>query len=208
MHPHLTHSRHALALLVLALPMAANAAPPPPPGALDGRSAQSLHTDTPLIKYMVCAHPFESRGSYTMGVDYSGSGASSDVIPAGKFLEIRSVKANLHGQALSAGNLGVTSGGGFAWYDLRVDNGSIVYSASHDGALYADGNTRIKFVAYRDGGEHRAMTGDYVMRGCLVDTVPPRLTKPDIRLPRLPKKRLTPLEPVETKKLGPMLPRT
>ena len=64
------------------------------------------------------------------------------------------------------------------------------------------GGTRIKFVAYRNSGYDQALTGDYVMSGCLVDKLPALSTRPDIRAPRLPKKRLTPLEPVERPRCG------
>jgi hypothetical protein len=73
----------------------------------------------------------------------------------------------------------------------------VVYNSAQDGVLYADRGSRIKFVAYRNGGYDQALTGDYVMSGCLVDKLPALSTLPDVRAPRLPKKRLTPLEPVE-----------
>jgi len=202
MNSHRIHrARTALALALLTLTAAAVARPPS--GSLDERASGLPRPDVPITS-VLCAHPFDNRGAYRMDAGFSGAGASSAFIPAGKFLEIRSVKATLHGSELSAGNLGATAGGAFAWYDLRVDKGAVVYSASRDGALYADGNTRIKFVAYRNGGYDQALSGDYAITGCLVDSVPPRVTRPDMHLPRLPKKRLTPLEPVEMKKLAPI----
>ncbi|MGO3127478.1 MAG: hypothetical protein ACTIJY_05360 [Luteimonas sp.] len=53
------------------------------------------------------------------------------------------------------------------------------------------------FVAYRNTGIDRAVTGDYMIRGCLVEQPRLRITRPDIDVPRLPKKRLAPREPVE-----------
>ena len=41
------------------------------------------------------------------------------------------------------------------------------------------------------------MSGEYVIRGCLVDRVPQEITRADIDTPRLPDRRLTPREPVE-----------
>jgi hypothetical protein len=204
MNAHLSYPRawHLLLPALLLLPLSTVAADPPT-GRLNDRVSGVPRPDVPMTR-LACAHPFENRGTYRMDAGFSGAGASSDFIPAGKFLEIRSVKATLHGSALSAGNLGLAAGGAFAWYDLRVDKGAVVYSASRDGALYADGDTRIKFVAYRNGGYDQALDGDYAMSGCLVDAVPPRLTRPDVRAPRLPKKRLTPLEPVEAGKLVPI----
>ena len=153
-----------------------------------------------------CLVPFESHGTYRIGANYSGAGASSDLVPAGKVLDIHRVKITLAEPVLRAGNLGVVSGGVFAWYDLRVDNAAVVFSSYRDGALYADGGTAVKFVAYRNGDSSRAVHGTYVISGCLLDHAPRRISVPDATVPRLPKKRLTPLEPVELKNLSPLHP--
>jgi len=184
------------ALLICAC-WAAWAAPPPDNRQLDPRIGDRIDPGGVKIQTMNCAKPFENKGTYAMPVNYSGGGASSDFIPADKYLEIRRIKATLRGAGLSAGNLSLSVSGTQEWYDLRMENGAVVYSSSQDGALYADRGTRIKFVAYRNSGYDQALTGDYVMSGCLVDKLPARVTRPDIRVPRLPKKRLTPLEPVE-----------
>ncbi|MEP6907940.1 MAG: hypothetical protein ABI858_08190 [Pseudoxanthomonas sp.] len=159
--------------------------------------SDKIHPGGVPMQALNCVQPFESKGTYVMQVNYSGGSASSDFIPANKFLEIRRVKATLRGAVLSAGNLSLTASGTDDWYDMRLENGAVVYSASKDGALYADRGTRIKFVAYRNSGYDQALTGDYVMSGCLVDKLPPITTQPDFRAPRLPRKKLTPVEPVE-----------
>ena len=145
----------------------------------------------------VCAQPFENRGTFVLGANFSGAGAASEFIPADRYLEIRQVRATLRGPGLSAGDLGVSVSGDDGWYGMRLVNDSIVWTAAADGPLYADRGSRITFVAYRNSGKDRAVTGDYVMRGCLVDRLPQRITRPDIEVPRLPKKLLTPREPVE-----------
>jgi hypothetical protein len=164
---------------------------------LDPRIGDRIDPGGVKIQTMNCAKPYEKRGTYAMPVNYSGGGASSDFIPADKYLEVRRIKATLRGPGLSAGNLSLSVSGTQEWYDLRLENGAVVYNSAQDGALYADRGSRIKFVAYRNGGYDQALTGDYVMSGCLVDKLPALSTLPDVRAPRLPKKRLTPLEPVE-----------
>jgi hypothetical protein len=190
-----------LSALLLCACWTALAAPPPDSRELDPRVGDRIHAGDVKIRTMNCAKPFENKGTYAMPVNYSGGGASSDFIPADKYLEIRRIKATLRGPGLSAGNLAVSVSGTQDWYDLRLENGAVVYNSSQDGALYADRGTRIKFVAYRNSGYDQALTGDYVMSGCLIDKLPALATVPDVRAPRLPKKRLTPLEPVERPRL-------
>ena len=176
---------------------AAWAAPPAGSRLSDSRIGDRIDPGAVKIQSVNCAKPFENKGTYAMPVNYSGGGASSDLIPADKYLEVRRIKATLRGAGLSAGNLSLSVAGTQEWYDLRLENGAVVYHSAQDGALYADRGSRIKFVAYRNSGYDQALTGDYVMSGCLVDKPPALSTLPDVRAPRLPKKRLTPLEPVE-----------
>jgi hypothetical protein len=187
----------SLPALMLCAVCTALAAPPPGSRELDPRVGDRIHAGDVRIRTMDCARPFENKGSYAMPVNYSGGGASSDFIPVDKYLEIRRIKATLRGLGLSAGNLSLSVSGTQEWYDLRLENGAVVYKSSQDGALYADRGSRIKFVAYRNRGYDQALTGDYEMSGCLIDKLPALSTWPDVRAPRLPKKRLTPLEPVE-----------
>ena len=183
-----------LSLLVCCSP--ALAAPPDRTRELGPHVADRLARDIRPVTLM-CAQPFENRGTFELPVRYSGAGASSDFIPEDRYLDIREVRASLRGQDLRAGDLGVRVSGADGWYDMRLVDDAIVWTADVDGPLYADRGTRIKFVAYRDDTT-QAVTGDYLFRGCLVDSVPRRVTRPDIDVPRLPKKRLTPREPVES----------
>ena len=196
-------SSSALAFSLVSLG-AAHGATPPVDSPLQRSAADSLLDATRAPTR--CLVPFESHGTYRIGASYSGAGASADVVPAGKVLDIHRVQITLAEPVLRAGNLGVVSGGVFAWYDLRVDDAAVVFSSHRDGALYADGGTAVKFVAYRKGDNSRAVRGGYVISGCLVDHVPRRVSVPDATVPRLPKKRLTPLEPVELKTLSPVHP--
>lgn len=186
----------SLAALCLCLCGMATAAPPPN-RELDKRT-DLPRPDVP-VSSVRCARPFENRGTFVIPAGFSGAGASSRFIPADRFLELRRLKATLREPGLRAGNLALNAAGVDEWYDLRVENGAALYSAAKDGALYADRGTRIKFVAYRGNDHARAVTGDYLISGCLVDARPPITTVPDIRAPRLPKKRLTPPEPVEVR---------
>lgn len=196
MHRHIA-LRARLPTLLLAVCACAAAAAPPERRQLDhGVGDLAAPADAP-IRTLACARPFENTGTYTMPAHYSSGSASSDFIPADKLLEVRRVKATLRGSALSAGNLSLIESGSDNWHDMRLEHGAVAYSASTDGALYADHGTRIKFVAYRNGGYDQALTGDYVMSGCLVDVRPSLVTRPDLRVPRLPKERLTPVQPVE-----------
>ncbi|WP_101926269.1 MULTISPECIES: hypothetical protein [Luteimonas] len=145
----------------------------------------------------LCAQPFENSGSFVLQPRVTAGGAASDFIPADRHLEIREVRATLRGPGLRAGDLAVSVDGESGWYGMRREGAAIVWTAAADGPLHADRGSRIKFVAYRDAETDRAVSGDYRMRGCLVARVPSRLTRPDLDVPRLPEKRLTPLEPVE-----------
>lgn len=194
---HLHRAVPALALGLLCLTAAA--APPSPTGSreLDPSIADRLPRPEVSELRRVCAQPFENRGTFVMGANVTGAGASSDFVPENRYLEIRQVRATLRGPGLSAGDLSASVSGDSGWYDMRLSHNAIVWTAAADGPLYADRGSRIKFVAYRNSGSDRAVTGDYVMRGCLLDRLPQLITRPDLDVPRLPKKRLTPREPVE-----------
>jgi len=193
------HFRRAVPVLALALLCCTASAAPPPPGSrvLDPKIADRLpRPEVPEVRRL-CAQPFENRGTFVMGVNVTGAGASSDFIPGNRYLDIRQVRATLRGPGLSAGDLAASVSGADGSYDMRLVDDAIVWTAAADGPLHADRGSRIKFVAYRTGGSNREVTGDYLIRGCLVEQVPLRITRPDIDVPRLPKKRLTPREPVE-----------
>ena len=171
------------------------AAPPDSSRPIDPRLTDRLPQDIRPVT-LLCAQPFENRGTFELPVGTSGGGASSDFVPENRYLDIREVRASLRGPGLRAGDLAARVSGADGWYEMRRVDDEIVWTAGVDGPLYADRGTRIKFVAYRDG-TGQAITGDYLFRGCLVDSVPRRVTRPDLDVPRLPKKRLTPREPVE-----------
>ncbi len=200
-----TRSRFPILLLASCVCVVALAAPQD-----DSRDLGQRAIDLPRpgevepMQTMNCARPFHNKGTYVMQVNYSSGSASSDFIPTDKYLEIRRVKVALRGPGLSAGNLALSTAGSDDWYDLRLEKGAVVYSAASDGALYADRGSRIKFVAYRNNGYGQALTGDYVISGCLVDTLPPIVTRPDLSAPHLPKKRPAPLQPVERPQLIPL----
>ena len=185
-----------LALVVLALAGATQAAPPQSKP-LDRRA---IDLPAPDLSVLVsrCAHPFEDRGQYRIPAGYSGEGASSKPIPTGKFLQLRSVAITLDEADWRGAHLGAWTHGEFAWYPLRLQGGAAIYQVDVDGPLYVDGGGgTFKFVSYRAQGYDRPASGTYVLRGCLVDRIPAWVTVPDMRVPRYPKKRLTPLEPVE-----------
>ena len=191
--------RHAVPAFALGVLCLTAAAAPPPTGSRerDPDIADRLpRPEVPALR-RVCAQPFENRGTFVMGANVTGAGASSAFVPENRYLEIRQVRATLRGPGLSAGDLSASVSGDSGWYDMRLSNNAIIWTAAADGPLYADRGSRIKFVAYRNSGSDRAVTGDYVMRGCLLDRLPQLVTRPDIDVPRLPKKRLTPREPVE-----------
>lgn len=194
-----SHMQRAVPALALGLLCLTTAAAPPPTGSreLDPDIADRLPRPDVSELRRACAQPFENRGTFVMGANVTGAGASSDFVPETRYLEIRQVRATLRGPGLSAGDLSASVSGDSGWYDMRLSNNAILWTAAADGALYADRGSRIKFVAYRSSGSDRAVTGDYVMRGCLLDRLPQLITRPDIDVPRLPKKRLTPREPVE-----------
>lgn len=182
-------------MVLAAACLQATAAPPDISRPIDPRLTDRLSQDARPVT-LPCARPFEDRGTFELPVGTSGGGAASGFLPEDRYLEIREVRASLRGPGLRAGDLGVRASGADGWYDMRRVGDEIVWTARTDGALYADRGTRIKFVAYRDG-TGQAITGDYLFRGCLVDSVPRRVTRPELDVPRLPKQRLTPREPVE-----------
>ncbi len=182
-----------LSMTVVCLPAATT--PPDTARELGPHVADRLPQDIRPVT-LLCAQPFENRGTFELPAGTSGGGASSDFVPENRYLEIREVRASLRGPGLRAGDLAARVSGADGWYEMRRVDDEIVWTAGVDGPLYADRGTRIKFVAYRDS-TGQTITGDYLFRGCLVDSVPRRVTRPDLDVPRLPKKRLTPLEPVE-----------
>ena len=193
---HRSSARSALATALLSFTMAAVAGPQS--ARIDKRLLPNqIGHEIPLK--LLCAHPFENHGTYRLGVNVAGSGASSDVIPAGKFLQVNFVQATLKDSAPVAGDIGVVSAGEFGWHHMRVHNGAVEYNTSRDDALYADGNTLIKFVAYREHGFDHAVSGDYVMRGCIVDALPPITTEPRIEVPYIPKTHWQSGNPIESK---------
>jgi hypothetical protein len=187
-----------LPLSLLALGMwSCVAAAPPSQRVLDERVINAPRPDITILS-SPCAHPFEDRGTYQIPAGYSGAGTSTRAIPAGKFLQVRTVNITLAESDWRGAHLGVWTHGDFAWYPLRTENGSAVFRVKDDGPLYADGGGQtFKFVSYRAQGYDRPASGTYVVRGCLLDRIPIWVTKPDIRVPRYPKKVLTPVEPVE-----------
>ena len=191
-----TTSRLSFALLALCLGSVAAAAPPGS-RTLDERAIDLTRPDVSILLSR-CAHPFEDRGIYQIPAGYSGAGTSAKAIPAGKFLQVRTVTITLSESDWRGAHLGVWTHGDFAWYPLRMHNGSAVFRVKDDGPLYADGGGQtFKFVSYRAQGYDRPASGTYVVRGCLLDRIPIWVTKPDIRVPHYPKKVPTPLEPVE-----------
>ena len=82
---------------------------------------------------------------------------------------------------------------------MRVRNDAVEYKASSDGALYADGKTLVKFVASREHGFDQVVSGDYVIRGCIVDSLPPITSKPRIEVPYVPKTHWQSRDAIESK---------
>lgn len=173
------------------------AAAPPSDRVLDERAINAPPPDITILS-SPCARPFEDRGTYQIPAGYSGAGTSAKPIPANKVLQVRSVTITLAEPDWRGAHLGIWTLGNFAWYPLRTENGSAIFRVKDDGPLYADGGGQtFKFVSYRAQGYNRPAKGTYLIRGCLLDRIPLWVTKPDVRVPRYPKKVLTPLEPVE-----------
>lgn len=173
------------------------AAAPPSDHVLDQRVINAPVPDITILS-SPCARPFEDRGTYQIPAGYSGAGTSAKAIPANKFLQVRTVTITLDEPGWRGAHLGIWTHGNFAWYPLRTESGSAVFRVKDDGPLYADGGGQtLKFVSYRAQGYNHPAKGTYLIRGCLLDRIPIWVTKPDVRVPRYPKKVLTPLEPVE-----------
>lgn len=187
-----------VAMLAIASMASTATAAPPVARPLDERAATGLPRPDISVLTSRCARPFEDRGSYTIPAGYSGAGTSAKAIPAGRVLQVRSVTITLAEPDWRGAHLGLWTQGDFAWYPLRQSRGEAVFRVAEDGPLYADGGGQtFKFVSYRASGYDRPARGTYVVRGCLLDRIPPWVTRPDIRVPRYPKRVLTPLEPVE-----------
>jgi hypothetical protein len=198
---------NAVCVALLAFAACGPASAVPPREEHTSKQVIAMPRPAPSTTTVACPRPFEDKGVFKIKAGYSGDGASTGFIPPGVFLEIRRIKATLRAPGAYAANLGMNSGGAFAWYDLRMENGSAVFSASKDGALYADGGSRVKFVVYRNQGNDLEATGDYVVSGCLVDEIPLRLRRPDMQVPRLPPQ--TPARPGPVEKAVPVrTPRT
>lgn len=194
MDPNCPCNAACVALLAFAACGPAFAAPPREEPT--SKQVIALPGPLPSTTTVACPRPFEDKGVFKIKTGYSGDGASTGFIPSGAFLEIRRIKATLHAPGAYAANLGMNTGGAFAWHDLRMQNGSAVFAAAQDGALYADGESRVKFVVYRNQGNDLEATGDYVVSGCLVGRIPLRLL-PDPQAPHLPARSPVQPGPVE-----------
>ncbi|MHC9083400.1 hypothetical protein ACYX7E_00030 [Luteimonas sp. RIT-PG2_3] len=204
-----TRSRHALATAALTTAALATAAltsaliasialaAPPASRLLDARAIDLPRLDTSVLTAR-CAHTFVDRGRYQIPAGYSGAGTSAKAIPADKVLQVRSVTITLDEADWRGAHLRIQGGGELAWYPLRTQNAAAVFRVREDGPLYADGGGKtVSFVSYRSRGFDRPVNGTYAIQGCLLDSIPQWVTIPDVRVPRYPKRVLTPLEPVE-----------
>lgn len=188
--------RSSLLLVLLSGTWAACAAPPEA-RPLDGH-AINLPPPNVSILTQRCAIPYVDRGTYRIPAGYSGAGTSAKAVPAGKVLQVRSATITLEEADWRGAHLRIQTHGELAWYPLRTHNGAAIFRVADDGPLYADGGGQtVSFVSYRVRGHDRPVNGTYVIRGCLLDRIPNWVTVPDVRVPRYPKKVLTPLEPVE-----------
>lgn len=186
----------ALTLLVLGTISGAAAAPP------ETRQLDDRHINLPAPDITIltsrCANPYSDRGTYQIPAGYSGAGTSAKVVPAGKFLQLRSVTITLNEVDWRGADLRLQAGRDLSWYTLRKPDASAVFRVREDGPLYADGGGKtVSFVSYRSRGFDRPANGTYAIQGCLLDSIPRWVTIPDVRVPRYPKKILTPREPVE-----------
>jgi len=170
---------------------------------MDQRKAEkidgSIISTVPLAQRL-CARPFQHKGTVELGPGYSGS-VGEFTTPGNGILQIRSVKTTLRVAGMSGSAIGTWSNTRFGWHAMRVETGVGRYSSGHDEPVYADRSSLVKIEINRSGGNSTAVTGDYDLRGCLVDGIPQRVQLPDHPLPRLPPKVLTPLEPVEHEKM-------
>jgi hypothetical protein len=148
------------------------------------------------VKNVSCARPFERRGTVALEIGYSGSVAEFTT-PDNAILEIRRIKTTLRVAGLSASAIGTRSNDVFAWHPMHVEAGIGTFAAGQEGAIHADRASLVKIEINRSGSIDAAALGDYALSGCLVDRIPERMRIPDMHLPRLPPKVLTPLEPVE-----------
>lgn len=186
-----------LAVALFALEVCNAAAAPPEIRPLDERAINLPRPDLSILTSR-CVNPYQDRGSYQIPAGYSGAGTSAKPIPAGKYLQVRTVTITLEEADWRGAHLGIWTHGDFAWYPLRMENGAAVFHVEYDGPLYADGGGQtFKFVSYRARGYDRPAKGTYLIRGCLLGRIPQWVTLPDLRVPRYPKKVLTPREPVE-----------
>lgn len=195
----MNYCRHiaVLALAALSLCTGAHATPP---DSDKKKIAPGIGLPATPTRNMLCARPFSHRGTFVLEPNYSGAGGGFTFDQAG-FLEIRHMTAWLHVPGTTGGNIGANTRGVFSWYDMEMRSGKADYSAAQDGAIYADSNSWVKVVVYWNDHLDQRVTGEYVLRGCVVDRIPQRLRRPDSQLPRLPPKVLTPLEPVERLKV-------
>jgi hypothetical protein len=186
----------ALTLLVLGAMNGAVAAPPET-RQLDERVIDLPAPDITILTSR-CAKPYSHRGTYQIPAGYSGAGTSAKAVPAGKFLQLRSVTITLDETDWRGADLRLQAARELSWYSLRKPTQSAVFRVQEDGPLYADGGGKtVSFVSYRSRGFDRPANGTYAIQGCLLDSIPKWVTIPDVRVPRYPKKVLTPREPVE-----------
>jgi len=195
-HPLIRNLRWPFAIAALCMCSGVTAAPPET-RQLDERVATGPVPDISILASH-CASPYSDRGTYQIPAGYSGAGTSTKAVPAGRFLQLRSVTITLNEADWRGAHLRIQGAGQLAWYPLRNKNGSAVFRVLEDGPLYADGGGRtVSFVSYRARGYERHASGTYAIQGCLLDSIPKWVAVPDARVPRYPKKALTPLEPVE-----------
>lgn len=197
----MSHNRSSTAAcLTIALLVLCAHAQARPPEQDETRIPQGIELHGTPMQKKACLRPFTRRGTFQLEPSYSGAGGGFTFDQPG-FLAIRHMTAWLHVPGTVGGNIGAKTRGVFNWYDMEMRNGKADYSAATDGALYADSNSWVKVVVYRNDHLDRRVSGEYVLEGCVVERIPERLRKPDSQLPRLPPKVLTPLEPVERMKI-------
>lgn len=132
----------------------------------------------------------ERHGRFELAACSSGAGADFLFEQAGVFLEIRRLKAWLRAPGIPTGDIGANTQGVFHWHDMHMQDGVAEYSAAQDGAIHADGWTRVKVVVYRQQDTvGQRVSGEYELSGCVVDRIPEPVPKVDTRLLQLPRCR-------------------
>lgn len=150
--------------------------------------------DSAVRDIRICTRPFERRGTVQLRPGFSGSVGVLET-PGSAFLRVDSVRTSLRAPGLHASALGVTTQGRFAWHTMTVADAAGRFPAdTGPRAVYADGGGLVRIEINRLGSTAAPATGDYVLRGCLVDGVPPRLDRYHVDPPRLPPNILLPGE--------------